>query len=89
MARVVATFKIFPSDPEAALDGLREAVKGALPKEIYVHKFSEEPIAFGLKALIADVVMGEDEEGGMERLEELIKKVDGVSQLEILMVRRA
>lgn len=88
MARVVLTIRILPKEAGADLDGLRKRIEASLPRGTYVHRTSEEPIAFGLVALVADVVMPE-EEGGSEVVENAIKSVDGVSSIQVLMVRRA
>jgi len=53
-----------------------------------VQRFDEEPIAFGLVALIAHVVMPENVEGIMDRVEEAIKSVELVSEIQVLKVIR-
>lgn len=88
MGRVIASFKIFPSDVEIKLDNLKEAIKQKLPKEASIHSFQEEPIAFGLTALIVNIIMPEDVEGEMDKIEEILKKTENVSEIQTLMVRR-
>ncbi|WP_309492132.1 elongation factor 1-beta [Candidatus Hecatella orcuttiae] len=88
MSKVVASFKIFPADADVNLADLKEAIKSNLPKEAYVHRFEEEPIAFGLVSLIAHVVFPEDEAGEMEKVEEAVKKTEGVGEAEVFLVRR-
>jgi len=80
--------KIYPEDANADLSELKDRIKKSLPSGVSVHSFDEEPIAFGLKALIASVVMPEDEAGLMEPVEEAVKALPGVSQIEVIMVRR-
>jgi elongation factor 1-beta len=53
-----------------------------------VQKFEEEPVAFGLVALIAYVVMPQDAAGQMDQVEESIRSVEQVSQIEVLRVGR-
>jgi elongation factor 1-beta len=89
MAKVVASFRILPTGTEIKLDTLREAIKKALPQEVYIHGFDEEPIAFGLVALIAHIVMPEDVGGEMEKIEQTLCSVNGVGQIDVIMVRRA
>jgi len=89
LGRIVFSVKLFPEDPSLKLDTLKERVKKALPGYASVYRFDEEPIAFGLVALIAHIVFPEDQEGLMDEVEEKLKTVEGISQSEVLMVRRA
>lgn len=88
MGKVVSSFRILPVDPGSELELLKEKIKRALPTEATVHKFEEEPIAFGLVALHAHIVMPEDVSGEMDRIEQVLQQVDGVSQVDVTMVRR-
>ena len=88
MDQVVAALKILPEGVEVDLNKLKEAIKGSLPTGVSVHKYEEEPIAFGLVVLIAYVLMPEKESDIMNRVEEAIKNVNGVSEIEVVMIRR-
>ncbi|RLI38739.1 elongation factor 1-beta [Candidatus Bathyarchaeota archaeon] len=87
MARVVASIKVYPQDVIISTDMIKEGITKALPSDAQVHKFVEEPIAYGLVALIAHIVFPESE-GELEKVENAIKTVEGVGQIEIQMVRR-
>lgn len=89
MARVVVSLKIFPSDVDINLDDLKEKVKGSLPSYASVYKFEEEPIAFGLVALIAHIILPEDQAGGLDEVERRIQGIGEVSDIQTIMVRRA
>ncbi len=88
MAKVLASIKIFPSDTSISLNALREDVLKALPLGASIYKFEEEPIAFGLVALVAHVLLPEDETGKMNELEESLKSIDSVSEIQSVAVRR-
>jgi len=88
MAKVLASIKIFPNDANIDLNALKSRIQGALPAGFIVQKFEEEPVAFGLIALIAYVVLPEDAAGTMDKAEEAIRSVDQVSQIEVLRVGR-
>ena len=88
MARVLASIKIFPNDANIDLNALKSRIQAALPSGCTVHKFEEEPVAFGLVALIALVAMPEDAGGQMDKVEEAIRSVDQVSEIEVLRVGR-
>ncbi|GAH08575.1 unnamed protein product, partial [marine sediment metagenome] len=59
MSKIVATIKIFPEDIIISPKKLKTSIESALPKSVSIHRIDEEPIAFGLIALIAYIVMPE------------------------------
>ena len=87
MGEVAAKIKIMPESLEVDLDGLKESLKKVIPKGVRLHTFSEEPVAFGLKALIAVVKVG-DIEGGTEKVEEAFSKVRGVESVSVVELGR-
>jgi elongation factor 1-beta len=88
LAKVLASIKILPNDANIDLNALKTRIQKSLPAGFSVQKFEEEPIAFGLVALVALFVIPEDAAGQMDRLEEAVKGVDQVSQIEVLRVGR-
>ena len=88
MAKVLASIKIFPSDADIDLNQLKSSIQSSLPVGASVQKFEEEPVAFGLVALVAHVVLPEDSEGKMEQVEEALKSVNLVSEIQVLRVGR-
>ncbi len=87
MAKVLAVVKIFPKSIETNLEGLKDEIKKALSFNFTVHSFNEEPIAFGLVALIANILM-EDSTGNIDRVESIINDLVDVSQIEVVRVMR-
>jgi len=87
MAEVIITFKIYPQDI-MDLNELKAKIEKKLPKYASIHRTSEEPIAFGLNALIAHIMMPEQQEGALEELEQALQKIPEISQIETVMVRR-
>ncbi|MCQ5377503.1 MAG: elongation factor 1-beta [Candidatus Methanomethylicia archaeon] len=90
MSRLLAVIKILPEDDSVKLDDLKAGLKGALPKgegNLYVHKFEEEEIAFGLKALKAFVIMPGDYAGGTQPVEDAFASVKGVGQVDVEVVQ--
>jgi elongation factor 1-beta len=88
LAKVLASIKIFPNDANIDLSGLKTKIQSSLPTGSTVQKFEEEPVAFGLVALVAYVVLPEDAAGHMDQVEEAIRSIDQVSQIEVLRVGR-
>lgn len=89
MANMIITLKIMPKDPKVELKNIGEKAK----KEITefggeTGKVEIEPVAFGLKALKIFFVLDESK-GNIDSLEEKIKKIKGVSNVEVVDMRRA
>lgn len=85
---MMVSLKIFPSDIVKNMAGFQEAVRKCLEGKATIYKFEEEPVAFGLVALIAHVVMPEDVEGRMDEVEKRLKELDGISEVQVLVSRR-
>ncbi|MBS7655570.1 elongation factor 1-beta [Candidatus Bathyarchaeota archaeon] len=88
MAKVLTSIKIFPSNPEVDLTSLKNEVKNKLPKEASVIRFDEDPIAFGLIALIAHITTPENEPEKINEVEEALKSLKDVSEIQILSSTR-
>ena len=87
MAKVLAVVKIFSKSVDTSLESLKDEVRKALSSDVTVHSFNEEPIAFGLIALIANILM-EDSTGNIDRVESSINDLADVSQIEVTRVMR-
>jgi len=88
MSLMAVRIKIMPTSPEVDL----EELKDKLGEKIIACsngsvKFEEEPIAFGLKALIISLGWPEDKE--LDNLEEELKRIENVNSVEIIDIRRA
>ncbi len=64
-----------------------EEIKKEISKITKVQRFWEEEIAFGAKALKAVLLMS-DKEGGLDTLEDKIKNIAGVSEIEVENITR-
>jgi elongation factor 1-beta len=88
MGSVLITYKIFPSDVVENFDALKKKIEECLPEFSSVEGYGEEPIAFGLKALLVQLKFPEDKTGILDELETKLGEVEGISQVQTLMVRR-
>lgn len=88
MANVMVSVKIFPNDIVQDMRGFQDTVKKSLEGKASVYKFEEEPVAFGLVALIAHIVIPEDVEGRMDEVEDKLRSVEGISEIQVLVSRR-
>ncbi|MFN4337092.1 MAG: elongation factor 1-beta [Candidatus Nitrosocaldus sp.] len=87
MGRLIARVKIMPADVDVNLDTLVEKVKGSMPDGIQVKRYNKEPIAFGISALILDMVMDEDT-ASTDSLEDRLRSIDGVGEVEVVSMSR-
>lgn len=88
MGKIVITYKIFPSESTINLGSLREKITKHLSDFASIQGFDEEPIAFGLSALIIKMVLPEDKTGILDQVENRLNKIEGVGQIQTLMVHR-
>jgi elongation factor 1-beta len=83
----VIRLKLLPQDTTTDHQKIIDSVAGLLPKPAQVRGQKIEPIAFGLSAIIVDVVAPE-EEGVIDRIEEAVSKAPLVGQYELVGVSR-
>ena len=84
---VIAQLRVMPTDIDIDLNDLMERIKSSLPPNTKIEIFRKEPIAFGLKALVINILM-EDKAGGTSPVEETIKAQEGVENVEVIGVTR-
>ena len=89
LANIVISLKILPEGIEVDFNQLQKLIVKALPAKAKIFSdFQTEPIAYGLNALIAHIQIPEDETGILDKTEQSIEQIPGVSRIQTLMVRR-
>ena len=90
MAQVIITLKIMPVSPDTDLDAVNEKVQEAIKNYSgeTETRTTQEPIAFGLKALKV-IFVSDEAKGTVDDLEDQIRQLDGVQSVEVTDVRRA
>ncbi|BAN91029.1 elongation factor 1-beta [Aeropyrum camini] len=88
MARVAVVVKVYPDDVSIEPKTLAERIKSKLPQGYEVLAEGEVPIAFGLKALKLVIAMNEETEGGTEEVEQFLRNIEGVQEVEVESVSR-
>jgi elongation factor 1-beta len=81
VGQVICVYRVLPESPEVF-----EAVKKSV--QALVQRIEEEPIAFGLKAILATVLIPEIE-GKTEEFENRLSSVKGVKSIECVKVSRS
>jgi elongation factor 1-beta len=88
MGSIKVVYKVFPEDVVDSFDALKAKIEKCLPEFSAIEGYGEEPIAFGLKALLVQVKFPEDKTGIVDEFETELGKIEGVSQVQTMMVRR-
>jgi elongation factor 1-beta len=89
LGSVIVTYKIFPTDIMDKFDDLKRKIEANMPEFASVEGYGEEPVAYGLKALLVQVRFPEEKTGVLEEFEKKLEGISEVSQLQTLMVRRS
>lgn len=84
---VVARIRVMPLGVDTDLEKIKKELKSVVDEFGKLHKTEVRPIAFGLKSIEA-VLLLNDEKGGLEEIESQVRKLDGVSGVEIFEVSR-
>jgi elongation factor 1-beta len=80
--------RIMPTSPEVDLERLKKTAGTIIERMGGKNcKFDEEPIAFGLKAIIAFFAWSEDME--LSSLEGFLSRIEDVSSVQTIDMRRA
>ncbi len=82
---LVARMKILPTGPGIKASTFEPLIIDILPDGSKIRQITEEPIAFGLFAIFADVEF-EDKPGALDVVEECVNKLEQVSELETIAV---
>lgn len=83
MGTVAVTFRIMPDDAEADVEAIKAKVRKTLADSL--RELREQPVAFGLKAIVAIVVLS-DAAGGADPLEQALASLPGVGSVETIDV---
>jgi len=88
MGFVLVTYKVFPTDIVENFDSMKKRIESALPESSSVHGYGEEPVAYGLKALLVQIKFPEDKTGLLDEFEKKLESMEDISQIQSIMVRR-
>jgi len=79
--------KIMPKSTESDLEEIKQKAKAIVEEKGGKNReYEEEPIAFGLKAVIAFFELSEEIELG--EIEEALNSLEGVSSIQVIDMRR-
>ena len=87
MGDVNLTLRVLPDDPDVDLEALAKSVAGGLPKKAKLAGTAIKPFAFGLNALMCNVIIP-DESGLADEVEEALRGLDRVQGVELVDMGR-
>ena len=89
MQTAMIVLKVMPGDVDVNLESLRITVEGSI-KDIYGEvgeiQYKEEPVAFGLKALMFTFIV--EESIGCDPIEEKLANVENIASVQVVDFRR-
>ena len=89
MAQVIITVKLMPSDVEVDLSKLEKSASEEITRfGGKIGRVTQEPIAFGLKALMISF-FSDESKSNLDPLEDALRNVEDVESVDIVEVRRA
>ena len=88
MGSVIVTYKIFPEDIVKDFEPMKKEIQSQLPTTAEIQGYGEDPVAFGLVALLVQIKFPEEQMGIVDELETKLGAIKGISQVQTLMVRR-
>ncbi|MCD6513171.1 MAG: elongation factor 1-beta [Thermoplasmata archaeon] len=72
--------KLMPSSPEIDMEGLEKKVKESMPDYARLTKTEIAPIAFGLKALVINVIIPDQ---SPDELLAILQNIEGVENVDV------
>lgn len=82
MGDILSVYKVYPEEIED-IDKIKVSLEKGFGAPFKVAKIEIEPIAFGLKVIKLGVVFPDKIDGLLDKLEDAIKAIDGVRDIEI------
>ena len=80
---LAAELRIMPEGVDTDLNKIKEKLESIVKEYGKVHSAEEKPIAFGLKALDATILLN-DKKGGTDEIQDEISKLPGVSEVDVV-----
>lgn len=88
MGTALITLKLMPTSLEVDLEEVKKDSEVIIEENQGKNtRFEEEPVAFGLKAVL--VYFDLDEENELEPIEQALAKIDKISSVKVVDMRRA
>jgi translation elongation factor aEF-1 beta len=83
MGKVSVTVRVLPENFEEDMEKIAGTIKQKIPESIKFRGYQIIDIAFGLKAVLFNV-LADDEKGGIEQLNQEIEQMSSVGSVEVV-----
>jgi elongation factor 1-beta len=82
MGKIMATYDLMPESTDVPLDTVVDALKGVIPAGVTIVETKIEPVAFGLKKVVAGFMIDDTDESIGSKLEDGLASIPGVENVE-------
>ncbi len=82
MGKVWVLYNIMPEGADTPMEAIVEAIPNIMPENVRVETVEIKPIAFGLRMVVAALLM-DDAEGIVENVERALGSIEGVQNVEV------
>jgi len=84
MGKIAAVYDLMPESTDVPLDGVVEALKSIIPNGVTIIETKIEPVAFGLKKVVAGFVIDDSDDTIGSKLEDALRSIQGVENVECI-----
>lgn len=82
MGQIASTYNIMPEGVDVDLNKVIATIPNVIPSGVELKETSIEPLAFGLMKIVAFFVIDDSIENIGDQLENKLRSIDGVSEIE-------
>ncbi len=82
MGQIASTYDLMPESTEVDLQAVINAIPGVLPAGVELKETSIKEVAFGLKKVVAFMVIDDSDEEIGSKLENGLRSIPGISEVE-------
>jgi elongation factor 1-beta len=82
MGKIAATYDLMPESTDVPLDSVVNALKSVIPNGVTIIETKIEPVAFGLKKVVAGFIIDDSDESIGSKLEDGLRSIKGVENIE-------
>ncbi|MDR0334328.1 MAG: translation elongation factor EF-1beta [Methanomassiliicoccaceae archaeon] len=84
MGRIVAQYDLMPESTDISLESVVDALGGIIPKGVTIIETKIQPVAFGLKKVVAGFVIDDSDDSIGGKLEDALRSIPGVENVECI-----
>jgi elongation factor 1-beta len=82
MGQIAASYDLMPGSTEVDLQKVIDTLPSIIPAGVKLLETSIKPIAFGLEKVVAGFLINDDEDDIGSKLEEGLRSIDGIENIE-------